>query len=156
MANLPIAVIGDSVSTHYANDTPPYFVTQTRIIGAPGPAAARGAKGFFSGSLDVFADSRPVHRVSDIVGQPHFSNATPIDIPPSGGYVPCETISTLGFAAVYNFHHQPYLAEGSPTVFVNGKSVLLALKRCKQTYYNSSVHGKSVELITSTVSYISP
>ena len=78
---------------------------------------------FFSGSLDVFADSRPVHRVSDIVGQPHFSNATPIDIPPSGGYVPCETIATLGFAAVYNFHHQSYLAEGSPTVFVNGKSV---------------------------------
>jgi uncharacterized Zn-binding protein involved in type VI secretion len=123
MANLPIAVIGDSVSTHYANNTPPYFVTQTRIIGAPGPAAARGAKGFFSGSLDVFADSRPVHRVSDIVGQPHFSNATPADIPPSGGYVPCETIATLGFAAVYNFHHQSYLAEGSPTVFVNGKSV---------------------------------
>ncbi|SVD01462.1 uncharacterized protein METZ01_LOCUS354316 [marine metagenome] len=73
--------------------------------------------------MDVFADSRPVHRVSDIVGQPHFSNATPIDIPPSGGYVPCETIATLGFAAVYNFHHQSYLAEGSPTVFVNGKSV---------------------------------
>ncbi len=35
-------------------------------------------------------------------------------------------------------------------------TVLFALKRCKQTYYNSSVHGNSVELITSTVSYSSP
>ena len=40
MANLPIAVIGDSVSTHYANTTPPYFVNQSRIIGAAGPAAS--------------------------------------------------------------------------------------------------------------------
>ena len=123
MANLPIAVIGDSVSTHYANTTPPYFVNQSRIIGAAGPAASGSAKGFFSGSLDVFADSKPVHRMFDVTGQPHFSNATPADLPPAGGYVPCETIAGLGFASVYNFHHQPYLAEGSPTVFVNGKSV---------------------------------
>ena len=36
------------------------------------------------------------------------------------------------------------------------KTGLLALKRCKQTYYNSSVHGNSVELIITTVSYRSP
>ena len=36
------------------------------------------------------------------------------------------------------------------------KAVLLHLKRCKLTYYNSSFHGNSVELIMTTVSYSSP
>ncbi len=36
------------------------------------------------------------------------------------------------------------------------KSILFDLKRCKQSYYNSSVHGNSVELFTPRVSYSSP
>tara|TARA_B100001013_G_C24490762_1_gene395114 strand:- start:36 stop:488 length:453 start_codon:yes stop_codon:yes gene_type:complete len=120
MPNLPIAVIGDSVSPHNAKDNPSYPVGATKIIGTSGSPSVGGTGGTSSGSVDVFADGLSVHRQYDITGQQHISNAI---LATDGfvGPVPVETIPSLGFFSVYNFHMLgSYLTEGSPSVFVNG------------------------------------
>ena len=124
MANLPIAIITDNVGTLGAGGNFAYYVTSSKIVGPEGPSAeANALGGLFSGSNNVFADGQGVHRKFDVTGDSHYTTAINPADDPVVGFVPCETIKSLQYKGVYNMHHQPYLTEGAPTVFANGKQV---------------------------------
>ena len=124
MNNTPIATLGDTISPHAAGSNPAYFVNASKIVGGSGaPAPAAAVAGLSSGSTNIFAEGRAVHRKGDVTGDSHYSMAINPADDPVVGFVPCETIKTLSYKMLYNMHHQPYLVEGSPSVFANGKSV---------------------------------
>ena len=122
MNNVPIACIGDRISPHASGSNPAYFVNASKIVGGRG-APAISVAGLASGSTNIFAQGKSVHRKGDVTGDSHYSMAINPADDPVVGFVPCEILKTLGYKMIYNMHHQPYLVEGSPSVFANGKSV---------------------------------
>ena len=122
MNNVPIACIGDRISPHASGSNPAYFVNASKIVGGRG-APAISVAGLAYGSTNIFALGKSVHRKGDVTGDSHYSMAINPADDPVVGFVPCEILKTLGYKMIYNMHHQPYLVEGSPSVFANGKSV---------------------------------
>ena len=121
MIGLGIAVISDRVSPHYARNKIPYLVGTTVITGSPGPVGNAAAPSLASGSIDVFAEGRSIHRKYDSTGNVHLTNAVQA-VDNRTGPFPANTLNGLGLGLVWRFHPQPFLIDGSSDVKVNGSS----------------------------------
>ena len=117
---LGIAVISDRITPHFEGGRISYFVGSSNVAGRPGMPGIFHLQGESSGSLDVYADGRSVHRKNDVAGIPHFTNAMPSDQPLTG-LQPANILPGLGAVLVWRLHHQPFLIDGSADVYTNGQ-----------------------------------
>ncbi len=67
----------------------------------------------------------------------------------------------VSYSSPWNLEKTYFCNKSSPPFLIKytfrmEKTIPFALKRCKQTYKNSSVHGNSLKLITPKVSYSFP
>ena len=118
MLRFGIATISDRVSVHYERNSIPYIVGSSNVAGSPGMEGSEASPSLFSGSVDVYADGRSVHRKHDSVGIVHMTNAVPT-VDDVVGIRPANTLKGLGLGLVWRFHHQPFLLDGSSDVMVN-------------------------------------